>query len=77
MTLSLRAPGNWCGVVNLQAQRAPGNWSEVMTPNSKGQSWNSIISKPSTCDILEKSSRKVESAQKRRGLHLHMIKQSR
>ena len=37
MTLYLRAPGHWCGVVNLQAQQAPGNWSEVMRFNSEGQ----------------------------------------
>ena len=37
MTLYLRAPSNWCGVVNLQALRAPGNWSEVMTFTSEAQ----------------------------------------
>ena len=50
MTLYLRAQGNWCRVVNLQAQRASGNWS-------KGQGWNSTICKSPTIDTLKKSSR--------------------
>ena len=33
MTLHFRAPGNWCGLLNLQVQGAP-----------KGQGWNSTIS---------------------------------
>ena len=37
MTIRFEAPSNWCGVVNLQAQRALGNWCEVMTVKSKGQ----------------------------------------
>ena len=57
MTLNLRAPGNWCGVVNLQIQGTPGNWCEVMTVKSKGQGWNSTICKSQTIDTLKKSSR--------------------
>ena len=61
MTLDLRAPGNWCAVVNLQVQGAPGNWCEVMTVK-KGQSWNSTICKSPTIDTLRKElAEKVES----------------
>ena len=53
MTLYLPAPGNWSGVVNLQAQPAPGNWSEV-TFKSEGEGRNSTFCKSSDCRSLEK-----------------------
>ena len=47
-----RAPGNWYGVMKLQVQRAPRNWCEVMTVKSKGEGWNSTMSKHPTIDNL-------------------------
>ena len=67
MTQYLRAPGNGCGVVNLQVQGAPGNWSEVMTFTSKGQGWNSTICKSLTTDTLkniQELAAKVESCRR-------------
>ena len=57
MTLYLLAPGNWGGVVNLQAQSVRGNWTEVMTFKSEGQGWNSTICRSPTIDTSRKSSR--------------------
>ena len=57
MTLDLRAPGNWGGVVNLQAQPSPGNWSDVRTSKLEGQRWNSTTCRSPTMDTLRTSSR--------------------
>ena len=57
MTLNLPAPGHWCGEMNLQVRPRPGNWSEVKTPKSEGQRWNSTICKSPIIDTLRKSSR--------------------
>ena len=51
MTLNLLAPGNWCRVVNLQAEPASGHWSEVVTFKSEGQGRNPTI------DTFRKTSR--------------------
>ena len=75
MTLYLRAPGNWCGVVNLQAQRAPGNWRE----NPEPQEVNSLVRNPGSDNRasgngLRECLQRFETLEKRFNLREFVVK---